>query len=380
MKSGILVFDKKFITAAVIYFSISIFLLFKSGIQLDGEAEKFVENAHRLLNGQRFFNGIFGYFYFAFTLLVAVFLKLSINLALIGLLQICFSFFAAICLYKLLMQCLNSSSIAFLFFMVYLLCYPIQKWNFFLYSESLHTSFLVVGVYLFQKWQNDKKFINLFVLGIMLLLILFSRPVGVLFLISLIIVLMIGLYRSKSKILFYILSGISIVSIVILLNFPFSAFVNPDSIRRMEIICQVPEANHTAAYQEYNREGLYKALTVIKNEIGFRNFFKTGLKKLGYFFGMYRNYYSWQHNLLLICFTVFYPLASIAVFSEPAKSFYYARLFAIIYLLFTSAGIFFTCDEWSNRFVSPAFPYILILAAGGFLKVSAYLKKKASGI
>ena len=75
----------------------------------------------------------------------------------------------------------------------------------------------------------------------------------------------------------------------------------------MEIICQVPEVNKPGDYTEYNRKGLYNAFTVIKDEIGFGAFFKNGFKKLGYFFGMYRNYYSWQNNLLLICFTVFYP-------------------------------------------------------------------------
>jgi hypothetical protein len=180
---------------------------------------------------------------------------------------------------------------------------------------------------------------------------------------------MFWLYQNSKKPQFYILTAVSIVSVIIIFNSPFTAFVNPDSIRRMEIICQVPETNNAAAYKEYNREGLYKAYIVIKDEIGFSSFFKTGFKKLGCFFGMYRSYYSWQNNLLLICFTVFYPFALIGVFSKTAKDFYYIRIFAVGYLLLTTIGIFFTCDEWSNRFISPAFPFILILAAAGFLSI-----------
>ncbi len=369
MLTGKLGFDKKIIVTAVVYFLISAAILFKFGIQLDGEAEKFIENANRIINGQDLFNGVFGYFYIAYTLLVALFIKLSVHLVFVAVLQIILSFIAAVCLYKLLNQVLQNSNIAFLFFIAYLLCYPIQKWNFFLYSESVHTSFLVIGLYFFNKWLNDKKFIRLAMLGGVLLLILFSRPVGVLFLMSLFIVLLFWLYRNKKKIQFYILTGVSIVSVIIILNSPFTAFVNPDSIRRMEIICQVPETNSVTSYREYNRQGLYQAFTVIKDEIGFGNFFKNGFKKLGYFFGLYRNYYSWQHNLLLICFTVFYPFALIGIFSKPGRPFYYVRVFAILYLLLTSIGIFFTCDEWSNRFISPTFPFILILAAGGFLNV-----------
>jgi len=375
MKTGTLFSDKKIVAVAIAYFSISVGLLSEFGIQLSGEAEKFIENANRLISGQELFNGVFGYFYIVYSLLVALFIKLSVNLVFVAVVQIILSFFAALCLYRLLSRVLENRHIAFLFFIAYLLCYPIQKWNFFLYSESVHTSLLVIGIYLFNNWMNDRKFNRLVAFGVVLLLILFSRPVGILFLMSLFIVLLFWLYLNKKRIQFYILTGIGLVSVVIILNSPFTAFVNPDSIRRMEIICQVPETNDTMAYHEYNREGLYKAFNVIKNEIGFGNLFMNGFKKLGYFFGMYRSYYSWQNNLLLICFTFFYPFALIGIFSKHDKSFYYVRLFAVMYLMFTSIGIFFTCDEWSNRFISPAFPFILILAAGGFLSIYKRINK-----
>lgn len=375
MKTGILFFDKKIATAAVIYFLISAALLFKFGIQLGGEADKFIENANRVIKGQGLFNGVFGYFYIVYSLLVALFIKLSVNLVFVGVFQTALSFFAAFCLYKLLKQAFKNSNIAFLFFIVYLLCYPIQKWNFFLYSESIHTSLLVIGIYFFNKWLIEKQRKSLVSFLIVLLLILFSRPVGLLFLVSVFTVLMCWLYQNNKKPQFYILTGIGIISVIIILNSPFTAFVNPDSIRRMEIICQVPEANNAPVYKEYNREGLYKAFIVIKDEVGFSTFFKTGLKKLGYFFGMYRSYYSWQNNLVLICFTVLYPFALIGIFSKQNKSFYYMRLFAAAYLLFAAVGIFFTCDEWSNRFICPAFPFVLILAAGGCLSLCKKFSK-----
>ncbi|MFZ1371560.1 MAG: hypothetical protein WAR78_14320 [Ferruginibacter sp.] len=361
--------DKKIIAAAVVYFLISYFLLFTFGIRTDGEAEKIIENANRLINGREFFNGIFGYFYLVYTVLVALCIKLTVNLVVVAVLQIALSFLAAVCLYRLLSDTLNNNRIAFLFFTAYLLCYPVQKWNFFLYTESMHTSFMVIGIYLFNKWLTDKKVIRLAALGFVLLLILFSRPVGIIFLLSLFIVLLCWLYQNKRKVHFYVLTGISLVSVMVILNSPLTAFVNPDSIRRMEIICQVPETNDTMVYREYNRQGLNEAFRVIKEEVGIGNFFRNGFKKLGYFFSMYRNYYSWQHNLLLICFTVFYPFALIGIFFKAGKPFYYVRLFALVYLLFTAVGIFFTCDEWSNRFIGPAFPLTMILAAGGLLQV-----------
>jgi hypothetical protein len=361
--------DKKIAIVAIVYFTVNAILLLKFGIKLDGEAVKFIENANRLINGEPFFNGVFGYFYIAYSLLVALFVKLSINFIFVAVVQILLSFYAALCLHKLLHQGLANKNIAFFFFILYLLCYPIQKWNFFLYSESVHTSLLVIGIYYFNKGVTNKKFISLIVCIFLLILIFFSRPVGVIFLATLFMVLMGWLYKNKKMQQFYLLLAISIASIIIILNSPFTAFVNPDSIRRMEVICMVPELNNTTVYKEYNREGLYKAFTVIKDEIGFSKFFKTGLKKLGYFFGMYRSYYSFGHNLLLICTTLLYPFALIGIFSKRKSSFYYIRLFSLIYLLISSFGIFFTCDEWSNRFISPVFPFILILSAQGFLFV-----------
>jgi len=366
MVNGKMFVDKKIIAAAVVYFLTSFFLLYKFGIRTDGEAEKIIENANRLVSGREFLNGIFGYFYFAYTVLVALCIKFSVNLLVVAMLQVALSFFAAVCLYRLLHETLQNNRVAFIFFAVYLLCYPVQKWNFFLYTESMHTSFLMIGIYLFNKWLNDKSIRRAALLLLVLLLVLFSRPVGIIFLLSLFIVLLFWLYQNNRKVHFYLLTLISIVSVIGLLNSAFTAFVNPDSIRRMEIICQVPGTDDTTVYREYNRQGLTEAFRVIKEEVGPGNFFRAGFKKLGYFFGMYRNYYSWQHNLLLICFTLLYPLALIGIFSGRNRSYNYVRLFAICYLLLTSIGIFFTCDEWSNRFISPAFPFILILAAGGY--------------
>lgn len=375
MKTGKLFFDKKIIITAIIYFLLSGIILYTYGIQLGGEAEKYIDNAHRILNRQELRNGVFGFFYLAYSLLVAFFVKFSVNLVAVAVVQVLLSFFAGLFLYKLLFETLGNKTAAFIFLIAYLLCYPVQKWNFYLYSESLHNSLLVIGVYQFNKWLHERKFSRLMTLVTVVLLILFSRPVGVLFLMSLFAVLMVWLYRNKKRVQFFVFTGISITSLIGILNSPLTAFVNPDSIRRMEVICQVPETNDDTGYQEFNRQGLYKAFTVIKDEIGFGSFIKNGFKKMGYFFGMYRSYYSWQNNLLLICFMVFYPFALVGVFAKQSKAFTSIKLFSIFYLLGTTAAVFFTCDDWANRFIAPAFPFILILAAGGISTVLDYFPK-----
>jgi hypothetical protein len=365
MTTGKSFLEKNIVVAAIIYFLCSGFLLYKYGIQLGGEAEKYIDNANRIIQHEELRNGFFGIFYFSYSLLVSFFVRLSLDLVFVAILQLILSFIAAHCLYKLLLHALDNKRVAFLFFCAYLLCYPVQKWNFFLYSESMHTSFLVIGTWVFYKAMSVGKYSAWTAFGLVMLIILFSRPVGIIFLFAILITLMIYCYRNKKKALAFGLAFLSFTAIAAIANSPVAAFVNPDSLKRMEVICQVPEANADSSYQEFNRAGLYKAYLVIKNEIGFGDFFTTGLKKLACFFSMYRSYYSWPNNLLLLCYCIFYPFALIGIFSKQPLAFSYLRLLSIFYLALTSIVIFFTCDDWANRFISPAFPFVLILAAAG---------------
>ena len=367
--------EKRIRFSLILYFLMSGLLLYHFGLQTGGEAEKYIDNANRILQGNELRNGFFGIFYVAYSLLVAFFVKFNLPLVGVAVVQIVLSAMAAICLYRLLQQTLKNNTVAFLFFIAYLCCYPIQRWNFFLYSESFHSSLLLMGLYFFyttlQGIRSGK-----WVLSILLLLILFSRPVGMLFWISAVGVLLMWLYHRQHKLLAGGIMLLGLLALVGLANSPVTAFVNPDSIKRMEVICQVPVAQTDTSYQEFNRSGLVKAYTVIRDDIGWGNFLSIGFKKLGNFFGMYRPYYSWQNNGLLWLYWIFYPLALIGIFSKQPPEFLYIKWFSIYYLLLTSLAIFFTCDDWANRFISPAFPFVLILAAAGMFRLFTKVNSK----
>ena len=128
--------EKKFIVAFVVYFLLGGILLFHYGIQTGGEAEKYIDNANRILHGQELRNGFFGSFYVCYSLIVAFIIRFSIPLVVVAILQLLLSFAAALALYKVLLNSFERKGLAFLFFIAYLCCYPIQKWNFFLYSEK----------------------------------------------------------------------------------------------------------------------------------------------------------------------------------------------------------------------------------------------------
>ena len=365
MNSRTFFFDKKIIAVSLLYFLAGGFILFKYGIQLGGEAEKYIDNAHRILNGHELRNGIFGIFYFVYSLLVSVFISLHINLVFVAVIQLLISFLAAIALYKIIWHAFANRTLAFIFFCAFLFCYPVQKWNFYLFSESLHTSILVFGMYYFQKALMASSIRNWLLLSIFILLIIFSRPVGVIFLLSAMLAFAFWMYSQSKKVLAGIIIIAMLASFIGLTYSPLASFVNPDSLKRMEVICQVPETNVDANYTEFNEAGLYEVYKVIRDDIGWGGFFKTGINKLGCFYGMGRPYYSWSNNGLLLLYLIFYPFAIIGIFSKRSTGFKSIKWLSVLYLLFTSFAIFFTCDDWANRFISPAFPFILLLAANG---------------
>ena len=197
-----LLHEKKIAIAGVIYFAVSLFILYKYGINTNGEATKYIEDAHRILNGENLRNGFFSKFYFTYSVLVSVFIYFSFNLQGIACIQILLSFIAACCVYKILLAETCDQNISFITFATYLLCFPIQKWNFFLYTESLHTSFAVAGLYflytVFQKAQIKRGWMLIF----FLLLIVFSRPVGIIFFFATVFIWMVWLIKKKQRVIY----------------------------------------------------------------------------------------------------------------------------------------------------------------------------------
>lgn len=371
-----LLHDKKIAFAAVIYFLVCGIAIYKFGINTNGEAAKYIDDAQRILNGESLRAGFLSIFYIAYSLLISFFLYFSITLQAIAWLQILLSFVAACCIYKLLFEITADNRISFAAFIIYLICFPVQKWNFFLYTESIHTSFITAGLYFFYCVFQKRETKRWWILLIVLLLIIFSRPVGMIFLLAGLIVAIIIFIKSHRKIVYYSIGLCFIIVCIFLLQSQFAIYFNPDSLRRMEIICQVPQANTALDYKEYNASGLTSFFHVIYAEIGIKTFLLNGVKKVISFFGMVRSFYSTGHNIILFSTgIIMYPIAILGLFFLKNKNAFLVKSFSIIYIFLTSIGIFFTCDEWSNRFIAPVLPFIVILFGLGL----CWLKNKWIG-
>jgi hypothetical protein len=359
-----LLLEKKVRLIGIIYFLFSVCILYRYGINTNGEAVKYIEDAQKTLDGDKLRLEFFSIFYVVYSLIISFFIYFSFSFQGIALIQILFCFIAGCCVFKMLSDITNDKKIAYTCLIFYLVCFPLQKWNFFLYTESLHTSFMVIGLYFFYcivcKGQSERWWM----FAILLSLIIFSRPVGIIFLLAALLTWFIWLIKQKKKIIYYPVIISFFIVVILLLQSPFVFYFNPDSLRRMEIICQVPETNTAVQYKEYNSSGLPMFFHVVFSEIGFKNFLLAGIKKVGYFFGMIRSFYSLRQNIVLIMTgLLLYPFAVAGLFFFKDERAFFLKTFSGLYIFITTAGIFFTCDEWSNRFIVSVLPHIII--AGG---------------
>jgi hypothetical protein len=361
-----LLLEKKIGITCFVYLLFSVFILYWYGINTNGEALKYIEDARHILYGEELRIEFFSIFYLVYSFIISIFLHFTLSLQGVAFLQIFFCFIAGCSVYKLLLETTGDKKIAYATLIFYLVCFPLQKWNFFLYTESLHTSFTIIGLYFFYCVFHKGKTKRWWAFVLLLLLIIFSRPVGIIFLLATLLTWFIWLIKKKKRIIYYSVIICFFIIAILLLQSPFVFYFNPDSLRGMEIICQVPQTGTTVSYEEYNSSGLGAFFHVVFSEVGFKNFLLAGIKKVGYFFGMIRSFYSLRQNIVLIMTgLLLYPFALAGLFLFKNGRAFFLKIFSGIYIFITTAGIFFTCDEWSNRFIASVLPHIIILGGLG---------------
>lgn len=356
---------KQFAIVSIAYFILAFALLLYYGVNDGGEAFKYLLDGKSITQNRGLNYGEFSYFFVTYSLFLAFFIKYKIGLWVVALIQILLSYWAAFSLYKLIWNRSANHFVGMVVFCCYLFCYSIQKWIFFIYSEGVHTSLVVIGFCVFINFLYKYSFRNLLYLVILSTAIITTRPVGILFLLSAYFTFLFVCYRKKQHKVFAISLIVGVLFCTAVLNSPVRYFINPDSLRRMELICMVPQDGIITDYKQFNRTGLLGAFKVVKNEIGFSNFFKAGVKKMVLFFGFVRPYYSLKNNIFLAVNWFFYPFALLGIFFYREKEFTVIKTFSILIVLITAVGIFVTCDDWSNRFIAPVFPFVIILAGLG---------------
>src|SRR4051794_35506854 len=94
-----LLIEKKVGVIGLVYLFFSVYILYRYGIDTNGEAVKYLEDARQILNGGKLRIEFFSVFYIVYSLFISFFIHFSLSLQGAALVQILFCFIAGCCVF-----------------------------------------------------------------------------------------------------------------------------------------------------------------------------------------------------------------------------------------------------------------------------------------
>lgn len=354
----------------LLWSAVQIFFFKTQGVKLACDSPIYIDYAKDILeNG--FFIREHDFWYFGYVLFLAFSFLLGLDYTGVVLFQIALSGLSIICLSqigrKLTGQYLTGVILAFL----YIIWMKIHQWNFFLMTESFFTSCQIFTFFLLLKTRENIRYYILFIP--VLFLTVLGRPVGIATLVCLLVYGMTYLYqrnpRSFKKVAIAIVS-LSCVLGVFLLNKMLTSFTLVERFATGEIIYifkgWVVESSKPVVLPPDDASPLLKLILFFYENTWFT--VKLMLCKLLVFFGNVRPYFSWKHNLIVVCFL--YPVYMLAFYGVFNKAISMAgRLYALVFIGLQGLIIMLTIVNWDGRFLIPVLPFVFLLASCGFVKL-----------
>ena len=170
---------KSYFILVIVWLVIQSGLLLHNGIVTNGEAIPYIHEADYFIANATFTSSKF-IFYSVYILLLALFKKAGLQAIGVYVVQAALNLYAMYCFFKLTNRVTKNNTTAFFATALLIVCIPWQDWTTYLYTESVFCSIVIIFSHsLFYLKQNSKQGFA-FVL-ILLLLLLFSRPTGLLF-------------------------------------------------------------------------------------------------------------------------------------------------------------------------------------------------------
>ena len=349
----------------IVLFFIWIFVqgmvFYQFGVVTDFEAKKYINEAGNLLKNGAVSSPNF-WLYSIQIFLIAVATKLKAGFLSVVIFQLAFNALATYTFFRFISGISDrmTASILTLFF----ICnYPLQTLNTSLQTESLFYSFtLLFSCYLLHLKELTLKnsvFILLFII-----LISFTRPTGLFFIPATVLYIVFRFFPHFSILSKLFIIAISCIGFLYFLNIAIGSggefdFMLP--FRDENIICGVPSIPYDKDIKiSSNPNSLYGLLYYVTHN--FDQFVRLAWLRSKAFFGLFRSYYSFGHNLYLgFYFLPFYFLLVLSV-RYWIKRNKYLLLYCLSLILITWGSVILTCDDWHNRFYLSIVPYIYILS------------------
>ncbi len=355
------------------WFIVQGILLWKFGIVTTGEAPKYLNEALYFRKHLSFSEP--KYIFYS----PLIFLHLVANILHVGkygvlAVQLLINLFATIRFADLARKLFGKTPSAVFCGLALVFFIPLQIWNTHLYTESLFISFTILfTVSLIHCIDHGRFSIGCYTLG---LLVLFTRPTGMLVIPAVMILLTIEWILASYwwRVLGMWVLGLLGFGIVLELAMKGEGefdFMKP--FIEGHIICGVP----TGMADRINLPADGNSLSGLWYFASHNSALLLDLaeKKLIAFWGMTRTYYSTAHNyaLMILC----YPLYSLALFGLLKGKFEVIGIKSYIFILccFFCLSVLFSCDDWLNRFIMPLFPFLLLLAFAGLRELFPRMKR-----
>ncbi len=369
-KLNIFFANKKITTLTILLWSIATLIWFiVYGFRYDLEGEKYINQADYFLQHQNFEQK--RHLFYATTIfIIAAFKFLLLNKMAALLFLLCINLFAYIKLSKALMQFFNNKIVA-LFVICFLLFFPpFQSWTMYLYTENIFYSLilLLLTQLLLTTSINHK---NLFYLFTILFLLIFSRPLGILFIAPLLLFLLI---IAKGKQRYYIFAS-GLLGVIIFYFISQVVFTTtPDwtvqrSFTEENLICDMPTVSSNPTLNLIEDKSQLKVLLYYITH-NFNHFLPLALKRLQLFFFNSRSYYSNMHNLYLLLILAsiygFLILKVKYIIKHTPKALFW---FIVSIIGLFAASIAVQCDDYHNRFFMSLMPFWVLLVAIGLQSI-----------
>lgn len=350
------------------------FVLFqKHGIKVVNDSHRYINYANNLIE-HGFFIDAHNKWYMTYVLFLTAIFKTKLGLGSVVILQTLISGCAFFFLSKSVQKYypdkkhLGAILLSLLIFWV-----KLSEWNFYIMTESLYISLIcITGSMILLALKKELKWPWLLPMAPILF---FTRPSSLAFFAALTLAVAIlkmkkspASWLLKSMMLFIPLLGLLAISEYMLQTFDMISVYNrgelvyayglyPSYPHQNLMVLDVPEGLYTPSGSSSK---LWELLSYIG--VNFFFFMKLALGKCFYFIGNIKPYFSWGHNLFIIAFL--WPVYGFSIKGGLSTKSNMA-LFVCLYVLFNSAIVILSTEDWDGRFLLPVLPAVFILASIG---------------
>jgi hypothetical protein len=212
----------------------------------------------------------------------------------------------------------------------------------------------------------------------MIILLIFARPFGILFVPPLFIYFLFSKYRrSKDKWLTLGISSLFLLSTVFILNSVFHGGEDMDAMKPFveeHVICFVPLNPKGAQLDlKYYNNGLQDIFYyIVHNPAHFTNLM---LKRLWSFFKFTRPWYSRFHNSSILLYIIPIYLLFLCGIKKAWSKMNNLTIYCFALIAFYAFATTFQCDDWHSRFTYPIMPIIFVYAALGLFALIEWKNK-----